>query len=45
MLRMFVAQQCFGLSDEDIEDAIYDSQAVRDFTQTTRPGNAPVEEG
>jgi IS5 family transposase len=31
MLRMYVAQQCFGLSDEGIEDAIYDSQAVRDF--------------
>jgi hypothetical protein len=24
MLRMYVAQQCFGLSDEGIEDAIYD---------------------
>jgi IS5 family transposase len=31
MLRMYVAQQCFGLSDEGIEDAIYDSQAVRAF--------------
>lgn len=31
MLRMYVAQQCFGLSDEGIEDAIYDSQAIRDF--------------
>ena len=31
MLRMYVAQQCFGLSDEGIEDAIYDSAAVRDF--------------
>ena len=28
---MYVAQQCFGLSDEGIEDAIYDSQAVRAF--------------
>lgn len=28
MLRMYVAQQCFGLSDEGIEDAIYDSQAT-----------------
>jgi IS5 family transposase len=26
-----VAQQCFGLSDEGIEDAIYDSQAIRAF--------------
>ena len=29
MLRMYVAQQCFGLSDEGIEDAIYDRQAIR----------------
>jgi IS5 family transposase len=31
MLRMRVAQQCFGLSDEGAEDAIYDSQAIRRF--------------
>ena len=31
MLRMYVVQQCFGLSDEGIEDAIYDSQAIRAF--------------
>lgn len=31
MLRMYVAQQCFGLSDEGIEYAIYDSQAIRGF--------------
>ena len=31
MLRMYVAQQCFGLSDEGIEDAIYDSQSIRRF--------------
>ena len=31
MLRMYVAQQCFGLSDKGIEDAIYDSQAIRGF--------------
>lgn len=31
MLRMYVAQQCFGLSDEGAEDAIYDSQAIRSF--------------
>jgi IS5 family transposase len=31
MLWMYVAQQCFGLSDEGIEDAIYDSQAIRAF--------------
>ena len=31
MLRMYIVQQCFGLSDEGVEDAIYDSQAVRAF--------------
>ena len=31
MLRMYIAQQCFGLSDEGVEDAIYDSQAIRGF--------------
>ena len=31
MLRMYVAQQCFGLSDEGIEGALYDSQAIRRF--------------
>jgi IS5 family transposase len=31
MLRMYVMQQCFGLSEEGIEDAIYDSQAIRRF--------------
>jgi len=31
MLRRYVAQQCFGLSDERIEDALYDSQAIRRF--------------
>lgn len=31
MLRMYIAQQCFGLSDEGIEDAVYDSQAIRSF--------------
>ncbi|HDQ4125097.1 TPA: IS5 family transposase [Pseudomonas aeruginosa] len=31
MLRMYVVQQCFGLSDEGVEDAVYDSQAIRAF--------------
>jgi IS5 family transposase len=31
MLRMYIAQQCFGFSDEAIEDALYDSQAIRRF--------------
>jgi IS5 family transposase len=35
MLRMYVAQQCFGLSDEGIEDAIYDSQAIRASSAST----------
>lgn len=30
-MRMYIAQQCFGLSDEGIEDAIYDSQSIRGF--------------
>ena len=25
MLRMYIARQCFGLSEEGIEDGIYDS--------------------
>ena len=31
MLRMYIAPRCFDLSDEGIEDAIYDSQAIRAF--------------
>lgn len=31
MLRMYIAQQCFGLSDGGTEDAICDSQAIRSF--------------
>ncbi|MFM9438299.1 IS5 family transposase [Janthinobacterium sp. CG_23.3] len=31
MLRMYVAQQCFGLCGEGIEAATYDSQAIRVF--------------
>jgi len=31
MLRMYVAQQVLGLSDEGIEDAVCDSQSVRSF--------------
>ena len=29
--RMYIVQNCFGLSDEGIEDALYDSQAIRRF--------------
>ena len=35
MLRMHIAQQCLGLSDEGIEDAIYDIQSVRNFVNST----------
>ena len=31
MLRMYIAKQCFNLSDEGMEDALYDSQAIRHF--------------
>ena len=31
MLRMYFLQQWFGLADEAVEDAIYDSQAMREF--------------
>jgi IS5 family transposase len=33
MLRMLIAQQCFGLSDEGIEDALYDSHSIRHFVK------------
>jgi len=31
MLRMYLVQQVLGLSDEGTEDAVYDSQSVRQF--------------
>lgn len=31
MLRMYIVQQSLGLSDEGIEDALYDSHAIRNF--------------
>ena len=31
MLRMYCLQQWYGLADKALEDAIYDSQALRDF--------------
>jgi len=36
MLRMYIALQCFGFSDEAIEDVLNDSQAVRRFVGTAR---------
>ena len=31
MLRMYCLQQWYGLADEALEDALYDSQSLRDF--------------
>src|ERR1035438_7072832 len=31
MLRMYFVQQWYGLADEAVEDALYDSQALRNF--------------
>jgi IS5 family transposase len=31
MLRMYLLQQWFGLADEALEDALYDSQSLREF--------------
>lgn len=31
MLRMYCLQQWYDLADEALEDALYDSQALRDF--------------
>ena len=31
LLRMYLVQQCFALSDEGTEDALYDSQSIRGF--------------
>jgi IS5 family transposase len=31
MLRMYFVQQWYGLADEAVEDAVYDSQALRNF--------------
>ena len=31
MLRMYCLQQRYGVADEALEDALYDSQALRDF--------------
>ena len=31
MLRMYFVQQWYGLADEAVEDAVYDSQALRSF--------------
>ena len=37
MLRIYFLQQWYALVDEALEDAIYDSQAMRDFIGSTLP--------
>ena len=37
MLRMYCLQQWYGLADEALEDALYDSQALRDFVGIDLP--------
>ena len=42
MLRMYIAQQCFGLSDEGIEDALYDlGRSVASSALTSPARTAP----
>jgi len=36
MLRMYFLQQWFGLADEAVEDAVYESQSMRDFVGIDR---------
>src|ERR1039458_3446182 len=36
MLRMYFVQQWYGLADEAVEDALYDSQALRHFCGINR---------
>ena len=38
MLRMYFLQQWYGLADEALEDAIYDSQAMQGFTRIDLDG-------
>ena len=38
MLRMYFVQQWYGLADEAVEDAIYDSQALRNFMDINNRG-------
>jgi len=35
MLRMYFLQQWYALADEALEDALYDSQALRSFVGST----------
>ena len=40
MLRIYFLQQWYALADEALEDALYDSLALRAFTGLTKKGNA-----
>ncbi|EWG98248.1 hypothetical protein Q427_31675 [Halomonas sp. BC04] len=40
MLRIYFLQQWYALADEALEDAIYDSQAMRDFIGIDWPSRA-----
>src|SRR5271155_4058254 len=41
MLRVYFVQQWYGLADEAVEDAFYDSQALRGFAGLRSEGRAP----
>lgn len=41
MLRMCMAQQCFGLSDERTKTPSYDSQAIRSLVGINQPRSGP----
>jgi IS5 family transposase len=41
MLRIYFLQQWYGLADEALEDAIYDSQAMRTHSASLRAGSLP----
>src|SRR5437764_15243575 len=41
MLRIYFLQQWYGLADEALEDAVYDSQGLRDFAGIEPPSSPP----
>lgn len=41
MLRVYFLQQWYGLADEALEDALYDSQALRGFARIELDGGVP----
>ena len=42
MLRIYFLQQWFNLSDPAVEEALYDSLAMRDFVGIDLPGREPA---